>query len=347
MPVTVLTTAQWQARAAAHRAAVAMYTDAWRERRARGAVHPVYDFLFQYYHYSPAKLEAWHPDPLEALEDSPEARALFGAPRYVASNHLIHRRPITPPIKGSELLIGEPIKGSELLIGNPIKGSELLIGDPIKGSELLIGDPIKGSELLIGERTRMQEALQLLRATQERPANFGCFGMHEWAMVYRGTEVRHQATAPLRLSQAEVDAFVESRPVACSHFDAFRFFSPSARPLNRLPLAWESRYDHEQPGCIHANMDLYRWAYASMPWIGSDLLAECFRLAVALRELDMQAAPYDLAAFGVVPVCIETAAGRDEYQTRQRALSARAGELRARLIDRISVALGAPVESPV
>ena len=314
MPVTVLTTAQWQARAAAHRAAVAMYTDAWRERRARGAVHPVYDFLFQYYHYSPAKLEAWHPDPHEALEDSPEARALFGAPRYVASNHLIHRRPITPPIKGSELLIG---------------------------------DPIKGSELLIGERTRMHEALQLLRATQERPANFGCFGMHEWAMVYRGTEVRHQATAPLRLSQAEVDAFVESRPVACSHFDAFRFFSPSARPLNRLPLAWESRYDHEQPGCIHANMDLYRWAYASMPWIGSDLLAECFRLAVALRELDMQAAPYDLAAFGVVPVCIETAAGRDEYQTRQRALSARAVQLRARLIDRISLALGAPVELPV
>ena len=58
-------------------------------------------------------------------------------------------------------------------------------------------------------------------------------------------------------------------------------------------------------------------------------------------------APNTTAAFGVVPVCIETAAGRDEYQTRQRALSARAVQLRARLIDRISLALGAPLESPV
>ena len=134
------------------------------------------------------------------------------------------------------------------------------------------------------------------------------------------------------LSQAEIDAFVESRPVACSHFDAFRFFAPAAKPLNRLPLAWDTRYDAEQPGCIHANMDLYRWAYTSMPWVGRALLVECFELALALRDLDMQAGPYDLRAFGVTPVCIETAAGREEYQRRQRELSGRAAEVRGRLI---------------
>jgi hypothetical protein len=50
----------------------------------------------------------------------------------------------------------------------------------------------------------------------------------------------------------------------------------------------------------------------------------------------MQAGPYDLRVFGVQPVCIETATGRDEYQRRQRDLSARAAVLRQRLIDVIA-----------
>ncbi len=183
------------------------------------------------------------------------------------------------------------------------------------------------------EREQLHELLHVLRSTHERTPNFACFGMHEWAMIYGGHDVRHAEIAPLRLSQAEVNAFVESRPVACSHFDAFRFFAPAAKPKNRLPLAWETRYDLEQPGCIHANMDLYRWAYTSMPWIGSDLLWHCFELASALRVLDMQAGPYDLSAMGFAPVCIETREGRDEYQRRQRELSERAHALRAQLID--------------
>jgi hypothetical protein len=282
---TVLTTAEWQARAAAHRARVETWTAPRRERRSRGAVHPVYDFLFQYYHYSPGKLETWHPNPHEGLADSSASRAQFGAPHYRQTDGVVHRdeRALQP-----------------------------------------------------ADREALAERQELLRATAARPANFGCFGMHEWAMVYGGHEVRHAEIAPLRLPQAEVDALVESRPVACSHFDAFRFFAPAAKPLNRLPLAWSTRYDSEQPGCIHANMDLYRWAYASMPWIGSDLLWECFSLAVDLRVLDMEAGPYDLRAMGFAPVCIETSAGRDEYQRRQRELSARAGELRAQLLHTLS-----------
>lgn len=192
------------------------------------------------------------------------------------------------------------------------------------------------SVLTTAERDTLSNVLHVLRTTHERPANFGCYGMHEWAMVYGGHDVRHAEIAPLRLLQHEVDAFVESRPVACSHFDAFRFFAPAAKPLNRLPLAWETRHDLEQPGCIHANMDLYRWAYTAMPWIGSDLLWQCFELAVELRVLDMQAGPYDLHALGFAPVRIETPEGRDEYQQRQRALSTRARVLRERLIRNVA-----------
>lgn len=280
-PLTVLTTAAWQERAAAHAARVQPYTRPRRERRARGESHPVHDFLFQYYSYSAGKLEAWHPAPHEALEDSAEGRAQFPAPIYRVADGVIRRDP---------LAIGA------------------------------------------AKRRTIADVRELLQVTADRPAHFGCHGMHEWAMVYGGHEIRHDGVAPLRLPQAEIDALVESRPVVCSHFDAFRFFAPAAKPLNRLPLAWESRHDVEQPGCIHANMDLYRWAYTAMPWVGSDLLADCFELAMALRDLDMQAGPYDLRAFGVEPVCIETPAGRDAYQQRQRALSARAQVLRRTLM---------------
>lgn len=190
--------------------------------------------------------------------------------------------------------------------------------------------------LSLQEREQLEDIVRLLVSTQTRPANFGCYGVHEWAMVYRGHDVRHAGIAPLRLAQEEVDSFVESQPVACSHFDAFRFFAPAAKPLNRIELEWSSRHEMEQPGCIHANMDLYRWAYTAMPWIGSDLLLDCFELAAELRVLDMQASPYDLRGLGFEPVPVETALGRREYQRRQRELSARSEILRTRLIEAVA-----------
>ena len=98
---------------------------------------------------------------------------------------------------------------------------------------------------LLGEkdRARLRWMRELLVATRDRPPVFSCHGLHEWAMVYRGDEVRHAGTTPLRLPQAEVDALVESRPVRCSHFDAFRFFHPDARPLNRLQPTLHGRPD--------------------------------------------------------------------------------------------------------
>ena len=131
---------------------------------------------------------------------------------------------------------------------------------------------------------------------------------------------------------------IESRTVACTHHDAFRFFSKQARPLNRIQPTLDTRHENEQPGCVHANMDLYKWAAKSMPWIGSGLLLETFTLAMELRDLDMRASPYDLSRWGVVPVKIETAEGRKEYEGEQRRLAGIASGLRQRLIAAIDAA---------
>ncbi|RIV40662.1 3-methyladenine DNA glycosylase [Micromonospora radicis] len=173
----------------------------------------------------------------------------------------------------------------------------------------------------------------LLAATARRPAQLGCFGMHEWAMVYRLSpqEVRHEAW-PLRLSPQRTAEVVEERGVRCSHFDAYRFFTAPARPLNVLRPTRETQHDHEQPGCLHANMDLYKWAYKLSPLVPSELVADCFALAREIRELDMRASPYDLSELGYPPVRVETVEGRHEYVLAQRAFAERAGTLRARLL---------------
>lgn len=173
----------------------------------------------------------------------------------------------------------------------------------------------------------------LLTATAQRPPFFGCFGLHEWAMVYRQTpdEIRHNAW-PLRFPPEEIARIVETGPVTCSHFDAFRFFTAPARPLNRLQPERATSVQLEQRGCLHANMDLYKWAFKLAPFTPSELIADCIELARDIREVDMRASPYDLRALGFAPITIETAAGRAEYERHQRAFAERSQPLRARLV---------------
>lgn len=118
----------------------------------------------------------------------------------------------------------------------------------------------------------------------------------------------------------------------CSHYDAFRFFMPEARPLNRLQPTREASIDLEQPACLHANMDLYKWCFKLSPWCPSELTADAFELAREIRELDMRASPYDVSAYGLELVAIETPSGRSEYEYLQRAFAERARLIRARLI---------------
>lgn len=178
---------------------------------------------------------------------------------------------------------------------------------------------------------------KMLEASALRPGWFGCAGLHEWAMVYQAGPQRHHDW-PLRLGQVGTDAVVQSLPIRCSHFDAFRFFTPEARPLNRIQPERATIPEVEQPGCLHANMDLYKWAYKLTPFTRSELIADAFALATEIREVDMRASPYDFSALGFEPIAIESAGGRAEFEGYQRAFSARAVPLRDELL-RVSCAL--------
>lgn len=184
---------------------------------------------------------------------------------------------------------------------------------------------------------------RLLSAIDSRPAFTGCFGLHEWAMVYRQREHRHPL--PLRLGQAGTDAVVESHQIRCTHFDAYRFFTPEAVGLNRLRPTRASQVDLDQPGCLHANMDCHKWATKLGPAVPGELALDCFELAMEIRLLDMRASPYDLSSYGLPAVAIETPEGKAEYVAGQREFARRAATLRARLIE-VCVALLGPDPDP-
>jgi hypothetical protein len=193
-------------------------------------------------------------------------------------------------------------------------------------------DPVSvTTEYVASQRPLLESLHRLLAATASRAPTYGCLGLHEWAMVYRADETRHDW--PLRLGQDGTDAVVESHRIGCSHFDAFRFFTPDARPLNTLSPARDDRPAFEQPGCLHAGMDLYKHAFRLSPMVCSDLVADAFELAWQIRILDMRAAPYDLTDLGFEPVRIETAEGKQEYAAAQRRVAERGAPLRRRLIE--------------
>jgi hypothetical protein len=173
---------------------------------------------------------------------------------------------------------------------------------------------------------------QLCENIIERTPRFGCYGLHEWAMVYQLSPetIRHHGHR-LRLSFQEIAHFVENQTLCCSHYDAYRFFTPEAKPLNTLNPTLDSRLQMEQGGCLHANMDLYKWATKLWPWIGSEFISEAFFLALEGRELDMRASPYDLTEEGYSPICIETEEGRKQYQQAQQLYAERANLLRQKL----------------
>jgi hypothetical protein len=278
---TTLDEPAWRERRLAHEERA----DAWivphLSRRSRGVAHPVDDFLFTYYSYSPASLRRWHPGHGVTLTGPgvTEFREVFG---YVVTDD---HASVDPALAGRRL-------------------------------------------------ERCRRIRELLVATASRPAKVGCFGLHEWAMVYqqRGDVVRH-AAYPLRLGPRGTDEVVESHRIVCTHHDAFRFFTAPARPLNVLQPTRQERSSDEQPGCLHATMDLYKWAYQLAPLTSSELVADCFALAYDVRQVDMSASPYDLSGLGVAPLRIETTEGKQQYVGAQRAFADRAAPLRQRLIE--------------
>ncbi|GAB3289902.1 hypothetical protein [Parasphingorhabdus pacifica] len=188
--------------------------------------------------------------------------------------------------------------------------------------------------LTAARKTTAEFVLGLLSATASRQPRLGCFGLHEWAMLYKTdpADVRH-TDWPLRLGHEGTDDVVESMQIQCTHHDAFRFFTPQARPLNALQPARADQVRLEQPGCLHGNMDLFKWAYKLDPFVPAELVADCFDLAARVRTLDMRASPYDLTELGYSPVRIETPEGRADYVRQQRDFADEATGLRQRLIE--------------
>jgi hypothetical protein len=279
--VTVLSESEWRAREHAHAERADALTAGHRERASRGEKHPVWDFLFTYYSYSPAQLRRWHPGAGQELENA------AGDPRAGWRWYAPGERPNSLTVDRSGL---ETEKAALL----------------------------RGVE-------------RILRSTAARPGRFGCFGLHEWAMVYRQDEHRHPV--PLRLGQDATNAVVDAHELRCTHIDAFRFFTPQAVPLNRYEPTRETQPEFEQPGCLHAGMDVYKWAMKLGPLVPGELLLDSFELARDIRLLDMQASPYDMRAWGADPVAIETPDGKAEYVRRQRAFAERSNALRAGILD--------------
>ena len=129
------------------------------------------------------------------------------------------------------------------------------------------------------------------------------------------------------------DEVVESHRITCSHFDAFRFFTDSARPLNTLPPGRDDRPQFEQPGCLHAGMDLYKHAFRLTPLVASELVADCFELAWDIRDLDMRASPYDLSELGFDAGAHRDAGGQAGVRRRPAGLRRAGAPLRQRLVE--------------
>ncbi|UBH07271.1 hypothetical protein K8P10_002782 [Leucobacter sp. Psy1] len=182
----------------------------------------------------------------------------------------------------------------------------------------------------------------LLERTLDRPPRYGCFGLHEWAMVYQMTpeQLRHRGLE-LRIGHAATDAVVDAHPIVCTHFDAYRFFTDAAAPLNELTPTRETQRDLEQSGCLHAGMDVYKWAAKLGPIVPGEVLLDAFQLASEIRRVDMRASPYDVSGYGLAAIPIETPEGKREYATTQRGFAERGDALRRRVLAAIAAARAA------
>src|SRR4051812_46259883 len=149
--------------------------------------------------------------------------------RWIAPHLVRRRRGVAHPVEDF-LFTYYSYRPAALRRWHPGLGVELE-GD-VAGFAARRGYAVRGGRATVEPRLAVDLAdritwiRDLLAATSSRPAMLGCFGLHEWAMVYRQPpdDVRH-ASYPLRLGAAATDDVVESHRITCTHFDAFRFFT--------------------------------------------------------------------------------------------------------------------------
>lgn len=161
----------------------------------------------------------------------------------------------------------------------------------------------------------------LLRRSATNPVHFDCFGLHEWAMVYHTDSPRH--SLPLRLGADGTNRVVDEHSIKCSHYDAFRFFTPPARPLNLTVLHRENQPDNDQAGCVHVTMDLYKWAWKLGPLVPGELSLNVWiwrlkRASLTWRHLLMTAVIGDLAWYPSRPLRARPSTSRGNERWRSQ-----------------------------
>jgi hypothetical protein len=311
LPVVARST--WEAAAKQHETAMfdLLYPPGktLKARRHSVRAHPVYNFLHQYYRFSPAALLKYSPGPNIILSDS------FHAEDQASS------------------LLNSDFRCISYLHDGFYYSPFLLRGTDGR-------DAIKkhngSGRTLLDELVRCRQLLQ--RSLERRPL-LSCFGLHEWAMLYwPATQDRlrpKQENLPLRVSQDVINATVDANPLRCTHFDAWRFFHPSTQPRNVIPtLSRESQLQHEQPGCIHNTMDLFRIAHLAYPLISSKLLIEALEIAISARKIDMRSSPYDLSTVAGCEnvIAVETPEGRRLMMQEQEKLYLDSIDIRKNLL---------------
>lgn len=268
--------------------------------------NPIYNFLHTYYRYSASDLMLYSPGMYVTLLDIADK-----------SNDCIHKKFLQ-------------------LQQNPSISTDSHSGTYV----------IKGDDSVADGRygwIKLSRNRDILFNTINSKPNYNCYGLHEWAMLYSTSgngssgdqRDRHQSTLELRVNQSVINHVVETSKLTCTHFDAFRFFHTKAQSYNTItPLTRSNQIEHEQPACIHACMDLFKYAYELHPLINSRLLQQALRIALKARLLDMAASPYlvkdyivehddmlvgsSISSSGCIP--IETAEGRKEYVILQENL---------------------------
>ena len=275
--------------------------------RALRGDHAVYNFLQHYYHVKGAKgtkrLARWSPE----LGDGKGGVLLEGATEDDLGFGVLHMR------------------GATIMPG---RGVVYNAAEHFRDADAAQATPFVWYRDLMAETGKQDPILH-------------CFGLHEWAMQYwpegappPPSSKYQQGAMELRVSREVINAAVERKGVSCTHVDALRFFAPAAAPLNRhgATLEREQQLSLEQPGCVHAHMDLLKMALRLTPWIAAELVGDALEIALAARSLDVAASPYDASAFGLQPIPVETLHGRNEYRKQQEELMARAQPVRAELL---------------
>jgi hypothetical protein len=337
--------------------------------------HPTYNFLVEYYGLKglkgPRRLARWSPDPALMLrhankEDSQGKDYPITSLDQLLSNAEPEPIQSNTALEDHASILLEGATEDDLFNVLHKRGAEFMQnGEGVcysptgfffqnssnnsKPTDIELVDAIK-------KAAPYQWYESILDSTLQNEPILHCHGLHEWAMQYYPDgaapppSAKYQShSMPLRASREVINKTVERRGISCTHVDALRFFAPAAGPLNHhgSSLLRQDQLKLEQPGCVHAHMDLLKIALKLSPFCDPRLLVETLDVALQARKLDVAASPYDASEYGLEAIPVETKAGRAAYRAQQTYLMTDvANPVRRKLLNAYKVFLKFAMQNP-